>query len=113
MASQNPILSKLEEDFLGDLSQDTHELWEVYAFARHHCPDASADEILKRGNEMLTACIKRGWLTARKSRSDETALSEAQLLEAIDELGSTAKDPEKGVIALDLTDKAFSEISWL
>jgi hypothetical protein len=106
-------LSKLEEDFLGDLSQDSHELWELYEFVRLHFDKVSDEEVLHRGNELLSIWVERGWLTARLSRNVPTILSGEQLLAHVNKLGFAAIDPEKGDLLLDITEKASKDVKWL
>ncbi|MFH1157903.1 MAG: hypothetical protein V1721_03335 [Pseudomonadota bacterium] len=106
-------LSKIEEDFLGDLAQDSHELWEFYAFIRHHYTNSSENEIIELGRELLSVWIERGWLDAHRSRSDTTTLSGKQLVSEIEKLGQAAADPKRGTILLDLTDRALSDVKWL
>ena len=106
-------LSTFEEDVIGDLAQDSHELWELYAFARNHYEKASDEEILKRGNELLSVWVERGWLKAFESRSSLVAIEPKQLLIDVHELGQAAVDPKKGSILLALTDRASSDIEWL
>ncbi|TAL26874.1 MAG: hypothetical protein EPN97_18765 [Alphaproteobacteria bacterium] len=106
-------LSKLEEDFIGDLSQDSHELWELYEFVRHHHANAPENEVLIRGRELLASWVGRGWLKASKSRCDASVLAGDQLLAEVDKLGQAAADPETGTILLDLTDRAAIDVKGL
>ncbi len=106
-------LSSIEEDILGDLSQDSHELWEWYAFFRLHFPDLSEDEIIKAGRELLGVWIQRDWLKVSKSRKDPRAIKLDEFLKVVDDLGSRAGDPDEATILLDLSNRPYNEISWL
>jgi hypothetical protein len=106
-------LSQLEEDFLGDLAQSSHELWELYAFVRHHHASVPESDVQRLGHELLSAWIGRGWLKAARSRRDASTLTGEQLFAEISRLGPAAADPKKGTIVLDLTDRAAQDVDWL
>ena len=106
-------LSKLEKDVLGDLAQDSHELWEIYEFVRYAHPDKQEDEVISDGRKLLGAWIGRGWLKARRSRTDGNVLSGDELLAVVDRLGPQAADPKEGIILLELTDQATKDVDWL
>jgi hypothetical protein len=55
-------LSILEADFLGDLSVDTHGVWEIFESARLHYPGRDDAEVFKIGEEYLSRWIERGWI---------------------------------------------------
>jgi hypothetical protein len=103
-------LSKLEKDFLGDLAQDSHELWELYTFIRLHYPEFPEDKIIRYGRELLTEWVGRGWLKISQSRGNNDVLSGDELLAMVDNLGEQADDPRKGTILLDLTDRAAGDL---
>jgi hypothetical protein len=106
-------LSKLEEDFLGDLAKDPHELWELYTFVRHHHPAAPEADVQRLGHELLTTWVNRGWLKAATSRREVRRLTGEQLLAEVSKLGQAAADPKKGTIVLILTDRAAEDEGWL
>jgi hypothetical protein len=106
-------LSALERDLLGDLAQDSHELWEIYAFVRSSHPNLENDAIVRRGNELIASWVSREWLKAFRSRSSSDVLSGGELLAEIDGLGPQASDPAKGKIVLQLTDRASRDVKWL
>lgn len=106
-------LSLIEKDLLGELSQDTHELWEWYAFLRSNNPTLSEEEVIRSGRELLAVWIERGWLKAVRSRSDTSPLSGLKLLTVVDALGLRAADPVEGTMVLDLTERASKDIDWL
>src|SRR5438046_1027610 len=106
-------LSKLEKDVLGDLAQDSHELWEVYSFVRHAHRDQQEDEVIGAGRKLLGMWTDRGWLRAVRSRTNSNVLSGDELLAIVDKLGPQAADPKKGTILLELTDQATKDVDWL
>jgi hypothetical protein len=106
-------LSELEKDVLGDLTQDAHELWEIYAFVHSSHPDLKEDEVIRRGRELIAAWVDRGWLQATRSRTNNDTLSGNELLTTVDELGPQVVDPQKGKILLRLTDLATNDVDWL
>ncbi len=106
-------LSTLEKDFLGDLAQDSHELWEVYEFVRHAQPDQQEDEVIGAGRKLLGMWLDRGWLKAVRSRTNSNVLSGDEFLAIVDKLGLQAADPKKGTILLQLTDQATKDVDWL
>lgn len=100
-------LSPVEKNIFDDLLQDTHELWEWYAFIRYSHSDVSEDEVIRLGNDLLATWVNRGWLDASKSRTDRGHLSGDELLSIVEKLGPQATDPRMGVILLDLTPSAL------
>jgi len=55
-------LDLLESDFLGELSSDTHGVWEIFEFVRLHYPDRDDTDVFKIGTRYLTRWIERGWI---------------------------------------------------
>ena len=105
-------LSKLEKDILVDLAQDSHELWEIYAFVRYAHPDKQEHEVIAAGRELLGVWIDRGWLKAVRSRTDTNVVSGDELLATVDKLGPQAADPEKGIILLELSEQPARDVDW-
>src|SRR5260370_24836532 len=103
-------LSPVEENIFDDLVQDSHELWEWYAFFRYSHPNLSEDEIISRGRDLLADWVGRGWVEALKARDDKNCVSGKELLSVVDNLGSGAADQKKGIILLDLTQRALKDI---
>lgn len=106
-------LTPLEEDLLGDLSQDPHELWEIYPFVRLHRANATMIDIAIEGNALLSAWLRRGWLKAFKSRQDPYPLTTDRLLEIILKPEIIEANTEHGAILLELTDRAYHDVDWL
>lgn len=103
-------LSQIEENIFDDLVQDSHELWEWYAFFRYSYPNQPENEIIKRGRELLAEWVKRGWLEAFQSRDYKLNMPDKELLDVVDKLGTQATDPIHGVILIDLTPQALKDI---
>ena len=55
-------LDACEADFFGDLSTDTHGLWEVFEFVRLHHPDLSEQLVFERGRDYITRWMEAGWI---------------------------------------------------
>jgi hypothetical protein len=55
-------LNATETDFLGDLCQSEHDLWEIFGFVRLHQPGLQDTEVLRVGVEMiLRFSAEVGW----------------------------------------------------
>jgi hypothetical protein len=106
-------LSPVETSMLVDMAQDTHQLYEVYAFVRHEHPELSEIEVVNAGRELLQSWVKRGWLRAFQSRTSSALMSGDELLAAVDSLGPHATDPTRGVIVLELAERAAVDVDWL
>src|ERR1700704_4384459 len=88
------ILSQLEEDLLGDISQDDHALREVFEFVRLHHGDDPAT-VRRIGRELLTTWNARGWLSIidkPPSWPGYQATSIEEVLRLVDEAKSLGVD---------------------
>jgi hypothetical protein len=103
-------LSKIENDIFDDLVQDSHELWEWYAFVGYNHPELSEEDVIGRGRALLVSWVEREWLEAFKSRANKDTVSGGELLSAVDKLGSHAASPQKENIVLHLTPRALRDI---
>jgi hypothetical protein len=106
-------LSDVEEDLLGDLAQDSHELWEVYTFVRLHNPRMSDDEVVAYGRKLVATWLNRCWLEAVKSRDDRSPLTAIAVLATVDALGKGALDPYRATTLFNLSRQAFEDVPWL
>lgn len=106
-------LSPLESNFIGDLAQDSHGLWEVFEFVRLHHPDSSEQEAFSRGRELIASWLTRGWLRIAADPKPPGGISEGVLLQVIDRLGSKAMVASDELPWIDLSEKAFHDVSWL
>ena len=79
-------LSPLEADFLGDLSQDDYDLWELFQFVRLHHP-ADADRGLARGRKLLAGWLAKGWIEDADGNLDAEGI-----LKGLDGLGASGAD---------------------
>jgi hypothetical protein len=106
-------LSPLEADFLGDLAQDDHALYEVFHFVRHHYPDATDAEVLRRGRELVATWLQRGWLAVRAGDAAEPAAATGALLTLIDEHGVAGTYHFDGAPRLVPTPAAYRDVERL
>jgi hypothetical protein len=106
-------LSPLEADFLGDLAQDDHALYEVFHFVRYHYPDASDPEVLRRGRELVATWLKRGWLTVLVRDAAEPVAATGALLALIDEHGIAGTYYFDGAPRLVLSPAAYRDVEWI
>jgi hypothetical protein len=106
-------LSTLESDLIGDLSKDSHGLWEVFEFVKLHHPSGSDQEVFNRGRELLASWLARGWLRIAANPKPPGGISESALLQVIDRLGSKAMLASDELPWIDLSEKAFRDVSWL
>lgn len=105
-------MTTIEQDFIGELANDDHFLWEAFAFVRLHSPQYTDAQILDAGQQLLADWMARGWLTVTDSAS--ATLSAAALADAIDQLGVAALYPKRGSdLGLSLTARARQEVPWL
>ena len=101
-------LSQLEEDFMGDLEQDFHDIWELYQFVRLWHKDASEEEVLRVGNHLIESWAHRNWLVGYIvpeyiSRDFQKQLIGEELIAEVKKLGASAADPKVALIVLELT----------
>jgi hypothetical protein len=104
-------LSKLEEDFVGDLAQDNHGVWEAFEFARFHYPGAVKSEVWTIGRDLLNSWISRGWLEVRSGVGDP--LPTSALTRLLDEGPGRAMQPLRDSLWLVPASRAFEDITWL
>lgn len=107
-------LSGLEKDMLGDLSEDTHGIWEVFEFVRQHHPDLGSEEIFRLGRDLLLAWSERGWIeVSRRPLFPSPICSMGELLKKMDRMGIAALRYYEGAPSIDLTERARADIGWL
>jgi len=107
-------LDPIETDFLGDMAQDDHSLHEIFGFVRNHRPQASDDEVLAAGREIVSKWLDRGWLQlAGDGNMWGAARSVADLLPLIDRLGTDVTRYFVGSPWLRLTPQAVNDVPWL
>ncbi len=109
-------LTPLEQDILGDMAGDAHGVGELVGFIRAANPYYTNSEIFAALHALLARWIDRGWLRLHGASHSRTGLNDVgDLLPYLDRLGSDAMDPESDLPlpALDLTDQAFVDITWL
>ena len=80
-------LTPLESDFLGDLAQDDHALFEVFFFVRAHHRDADDAEVLRPGRELVATWLQRGWLAVLLADGLPPRPATGELLAIIDRHG--------------------------
>jgi len=98
----------LEVDFFGDLSEDTHGLWEVFEFVRLHHPDLSDDQLFEQGRDYITRWIDFGWIRISDTPlypSTITGLSQA--VEFLRQHGSAATRYLENSPSIDPTEEAL------
>jgi hypothetical protein len=109
------VLTRLEEDLLGDMAQDDHALREVFEFVRlHHGNDP--EDVRRLGRELLSSWDSRGWITVvpkPPSWPGYQASSIAEVLQLVDEAGSLGVDFRGAETWLGLTEQAFHDVEWI
>jgi hypothetical protein len=109
------ILSRLEEDLLGDMSQDDHELREVFEFVRlHHGDDLST--VRQVGRALLVTWHARRWLSIvdrPPAWPGYQAGSIDEVVRLVDEAESLGADFRGAATWLRLTPQAFQDVGWL
>ena len=104
-------LSPLERDFLGDMAQDDHGLWEVFEFVRSHHPKASEVEVESLGRALIQSWSERGWLEVVDSAGHPTAALPLPAL--LDQLGHASLTADNDSPWLKLSEKAFRDVDWI
>ena len=106
-------LTALENDFLGDLMSDSHELWEVASFFRTYYPDLSESDVVLRVRDLLGLWISRGWITIWESRQDKSPVSVIHFLNRVDNMGLKAGDPNFATFVFWLSERGLKEVEEL
>lgn len=106
-------LTPLESDFIGDLAQDDHALYEVFHFVRLHHPDADDREVLRRGRELVAAWLQRGWLAVLADGSTTPVEATESLLLTIDRNGIAGTYGYADAPRLVLAPAAFRDVEWI
>ena len=109
------VLSPLEEDLLGDMSQDDHELREVFEFVRrHHGDDPST--VRQVGRELLTTWNARRWLSVIDRPPAWPGYQAAgidEVVRLVDKADSLGVDFRGAATWLRLTPQAYRDVEWL
>ena len=107
-------LTELEQDLLGDLAQDDHALYEIFAFVRHHHPDFEDGGVFAAGRALVDCWIQRRWLVlAGDGAMWGAARSIDDVVPLLDRLGVEATQYFLGAPWLRLAPKAYSDVEWL
>jgi hypothetical protein len=107
-------LAKLEEDFLGDLSQDVHGVWEVFEFVRLHTPGLTDEKVFEQGVTLINRWFKSGWIAVSDSPvQPSTIRTEVELKAQLSQVGSQATRYFKNAPSIEITDQAYNDITWL
>ena len=109
-------LSRLESDLLGDLAQDDHALYEVFAFVRLHQKPERADlaHVLPLGRRLLQSWIDRGWLALAPNPEGPCRIATlSELVPLVDHLGADATAYFPGAPWLRLTEQAGQDVPWV
>jgi hypothetical protein len=106
-------LTELEADFISDLAQDSHGLYEVFFFVRHHDPTADDGEVLRRGRELIATWIERGWLAVSRDGGASPLAGVDGLLEMIDEHGVAGTYGFEQAPWIILAPQAYVDVAWL
>jgi hypothetical protein len=104
-------LDILEADFLGDLSTDTHGVWEVFAFVRLHYPGRDDAEVFKIGEAYLARWIERCWISvADKPLYPTQVKSMAEVTAFVQKHGVTSTTYIDGAPSLDITEAGIQAL---
>jgi hypothetical protein len=109
------VLTPLEADLLGDMAQDYHAAWEIFAFVRHYHGGDPAT-VRRVGRDLLATWDARGWLAVVDEPPDwpgVVATSIAELLELIDRAESLGVEFAGAGTWLRLTGEAHRDVEWL
>ena len=60
-------MTSVQTDFLSDLMQDTHGIWEIFGFVRLYHPNLNDDEVFHEGLSILKRWQKNGWIELSKN----------------------------------------------
>jgi hypothetical protein len=98
-------LDILEADFLGDLSTDTHGVWEMFAFVRLHYPGADDSKVREIGEAYLSRWIEKDWVAvADKPLYPTQVKSMAEVTAFVRRHGPFASGYVEGAPSLDITE---------
>ena len=98
-------LDILEADFLGDLSSDTHGVWEIFESVRLHYPGAADAEVFKIGEEYFSSWSERGWIeVAAKPLYPSQVKNLAEVASFFHQHGVASTRYCDGAPSLDITD---------
>lgn len=107
-------LSKLEEDFVGDLVHDDHGVFEVFYFTRLHHPAADEEAVFRIGRELIETWIARGWLQVAKSPAGDSAIERIeQLSPLLEREGPRLMHAAHDSVWIGLTDRARADVPFL
>ena len=107
-------LADIERDFLGDLAEDTHGIWEVFEYVRGRAEGLTDVEIFDIGRKLIATWAGKGWIRISDKplyRSQIRTLDDAMI--RLDELGVMSTRYFDGAPSIDLTESATKEIPGL
>jgi hypothetical protein len=99
---------KLEADFFGDMTDDTHGLWEVFEFVRLHYPELADEQVFERGRAYMTRWIDAEWIRISDAPIHPTTITSlTQAMEFLQQRGSEATRHLENSPSLDPTDEVL------
>lgn len=98
-------LDALESDFFGDLAQDTHGVWEVFAFVRLHYADFTDEQVFERGYDYISRWLRRDWIRVSDSPLHSSEIKPSDLLHFLWQHGSAATRYLENAPSLDITEE--------
>jgi hypothetical protein len=107
-------MNKIELDFISDLTQDDHGIWEVFEFVQLHLPELSLEEVLEMGKSLLSKWLADEIVIARSGESiDSRILTTKDALLRIEEAGNEAVTWFPQAPWLQLGPKAQESYPWI
>jgi hypothetical protein len=84
-------LTPCEFDFLGDLCQDDHQIWEIFGFVRRHHKSLSEQEVFQLGQKLLLDWFQRGWIrVVDRKPNGYDKINWGDLTKLFEEIGAAA-----------------------
>jgi hypothetical protein len=105
-------MTSVQTDFLSDLAQDTHGIWEIFGYIRLHHPNLSDDEVFQEGLSILKRWWKNGWIELSKKPiqpSDIRSIDEAFTL--MNKLKAKATKYFQNAPSIDITTTGMQEFN--
>ena len=109
------VLTPLEEDLIGDMARDDHQLREVFEFVRlHHGDDQRI--IRQIGRDLIASWDARGWISVvgkPPTWPGYQARNIAEVLRLVDQAESLGVEFHGAETWLGLRPQAWQDVEWL
>jgi hypothetical protein len=98
-------LTPLELDFLGDLCEEDHQIWQVFEFVGLYHNSISGLEIFESGRKLLLDWLQQGWIDVVETKNRREKMGSEALANFFDRTGISLMTQFDSTVWIEITSK--------